>query len=87
MDLYLTPFCFPVTERQVAVPDGCSPVIWLENQETYLPANYKAIVRADTNEVISIAKKTYKVVPNEALIENSRCKVQMIRYWMLSAAH
>lgn len=70
MDLDLSEFMFPVIERPVAVPDGASPVIWLENQETYLPANYKAIVRADTNEVISIAKKTYKVVPNEALIEN-----------------
>jgi len=65
----LEPFCFPVTERVVAVDDFTSPVINLENTDTFLPNNYKAIVREDTNEVISIVKDTYKIVKNSDLID------------------
>ncbi len=65
----LEPFCFPVTERTVAVDDFKSPIINLENTDTFLPNGYKAIVREDTNEVISIVKNSYKVVKNSDLID------------------
>lgn len=65
----LVPFFFPVTERTVAVDDAQSPIINLENLDTFLPNGYKAIVREDTNEVISIVKDTYKVVKNSDLID------------------
>lgn len=65
----LEPFCFPVTQRTVAVDDAQSPIINLENLDTFLPNGYKAIVREDTNEVISIVKDTYKVVKNSDLID------------------
>lgn len=65
----LVPFCFPVTERIVAVDDSVSPTINLENTDTFLPNSYKAIVREDTNEVISIVKDSYKIVKNSDLID------------------
>jgi hypothetical protein len=65
----LEPFCFPVTERIVAVDDATSPIINLENTDTFLPNGYKAIVREDTNQVISIVKDTYKIVTNSDLID------------------
>jgi hypothetical protein len=65
----LQPFCFEVCERTVAVDDNKSPIINLENQDTFLPNGYKAIVREDTNEVISIVKDTYKIVTNSDLID------------------
>lgn len=65
----LEPFCFPVTQRQVAVDDATSPIINLENPDTFLSNNYKAIVREDTNELISIVKNSYKVVKNSDLID------------------
>lgn len=65
----LEPFCFPVAERTVAVDDATSPIINLENQDSFLPNGYKAIVREDKNEVISIVKDTYKIVRNSDLID------------------
>lgn len=65
----LQPFCFEVCERTVAVDDHKSPIINLENEDTFLPNGYKAIVREDTNEVISIVKDTYKIVTNSDLID------------------
>jgi len=65
----LEPFCFPVTERVVAIDDATSPLINLENKDTFLPNGYKAIVREDTNQVISIVKDTYKIVKNSDLID------------------
>jgi len=64
----LQPFCFPVTERAVAVDGGKTPLIDLELPESYLPNSYKAIVREDTNEVISIVKDSYQIVKNGDLI-------------------
>jgi len=64
----LNDYCFPVVERKVAVHNGQTEQIDLGNTETFLPGGYKAIVREDTNELISIVKQSYQVVPNETLI-------------------
>ena len=64
----LQDYCFPVIERKVAVHNGQSEFIDLENNSTFLPNDYKAIVREDTNELISIVRESYQVVHNEDLI-------------------
>jgi hypothetical protein len=64
----LQPFCFPVTERAVAVDDATFPLIDIDDQDSFLPNEYKAIVREDTNEVISIVKDSYRIVTNADLI-------------------
>jgi len=63
-------FTFPVTERPVAVFNGQNDLIDLDNRDTYLDNEYKAIVREDTNKLISIVKPSYKIIPNEVLINN-----------------
>ena len=60
----LNQFMFPVTVRPVTVPDGVTGSVY------QIPSNYKAIVREDTNEVISIVKNSYQIVRNEELINN-----------------
>ncbi len=65
----LQPFCFPVTERVVAVDNAKSPLIDIYDQDSFLPNGYKAIVREDTNEVISVVRDTYKIVTNSNLID------------------
>jgi hypothetical protein len=65
----LQPFLLPVTERTVAVDNSKTLLIDLEDQQTFLPNGYKAIVREDTNEVISIVRDTYKIVKNSDLID------------------
>lgn len=64
----LQEFCFPVTERAVAVDDAIHPTVQLDDDSTYLPNDYKAIVREDTNEVISIVRSSYQIVKNSELI-------------------
>jgi len=64
----LQPFCFPVTERAVAVDNAQTPLIHIEDPDSFLPNGYKAIVREDTNEVISIVKNFYQIVKNSDLI-------------------
>jgi len=64
----LEDFNFPVVERQVYADDGISATIDKGNRDTFLPSDYKAIVREDTNELISIVKQSYQVVPNDTLI-------------------
>lgn len=65
----LEAFCFPVTERSVAVDNATSPLIDIEDPESFLRNGYKAIVREDTNEVISVVKDSYKIVKNADLID------------------
>ncbi len=65
----LEPFCFPVAERQVAVDDAESLNIHLNDPSTHLASDYKAIVREDTNEVISIVRNSYNIVTNSELID------------------
>ncbi|MBT4034778.1 MAG: DUF932 domain-containing protein [Candidatus Marinimicrobia bacterium] len=64
----LNQFMFPVEERPVAIHDGAQDIMDIENRDTFLSADYKALVRADTNEPISIVRNTYQVVPNRVLI-------------------
>ncbi len=64
----LSSFMFPVEERPIAIHDGVTDIMDLENRNTYLSADYKAIVRADTNEPLSIVRNTYQVVPKKVLI-------------------
>jgi hypothetical protein len=64
----LTDFNFPVIERRVAVHNGEADLIDLGNAKTFLPGDYKAIVREDTNELISIVRDSYQIVPNESII-------------------
>ena len=64
----LRDFAFPVIERRIAVHNGQSEQIDLGDNETYLSGEYKAIVRQDTNELISIVRDSYQIVPNETLI-------------------
>lgn len=64
----LQPFCFPVTERAVAVDDATSPLIDIDDPDSFLSNGYKAIVREDTNEVISIVKDSYRIVTKADLI-------------------
>lgn len=64
----LEPFCFPVTERTVAVDNAKSPLIDIDDQDSFLPNGYQAIVREDTNQVISIVKDSYQIVRNGDLI-------------------
>lgn len=68
MDLH--DFMFPVIERPVAVFNGRNDLIDLDNKHTFLENDYKAIVREDTNELISIVKPTYQIIPNDILINN-----------------
>ena len=60
----LNQFMFPVTASPVTVPDAVTGSVY------QIPSNYKAIVREDTNEVISIVKNSYQIVRNEELINN-----------------
>lgn len=64
----LQDFMFPITERPVAINNGRNDISDWDNLQTFLTNDYKAIVREDTNEPISIVKNTYQVVPNETLI-------------------
>ncbi len=54
----LNRFMFPVEERPVAIHDGRQDIMDIENRNTFLSADYKALVRADTNEPISIVRNT-----------------------------
>jgi hypothetical protein len=64
----LSRYTFPVEERPIAIHDGIQDIMDIENRSTHLSADYKALVRADTNEPISIVRNTYEVVPNSLLI-------------------
>ena len=60
----LQEYMFPVEARPVTVPDG------IMGSNYQIPSHYKAIVREDTNKVISIVKNSYQIVRNEDLINN-----------------
>jgi len=44
-------------------------LIDLQEKGTFLPNDYKTIVREYTNQVILIVKQTYKLVPNATQID------------------
>jgi len=64
----LQDFMFPICERPVAINNGQNDITDWDNVSTFLSSDYKAIVREDSNEPISIVKKSYQVVSNEVLI-------------------
>jgi hypothetical protein len=74
----LRTYCFPVVERPVYTSDGQSEWIDPGNENTFLKGDYKAIVREDTNELISIVRRSYKVVPNETLIDQLLGEMEQI---------
>lgn len=53
----------------MAVNNDLNTTMDWEDQQTYLKNGYKAIVREDTNQVISIVKDSYKIVRNSELID------------------
>jgi len=61
-------YTFPVVERALAVHNGQRDDAHFLQPETHLSGPYKALVREDTNELISVVKDTYKLVRNEELI-------------------
>ncbi|SHG17298.1 protein of unknown function [Fodinibius roseus] len=64
----LKDFCFPVSQRAVAVDDFSGNLVDWGNENTYLTNGYKSIVRDDTNKVISIVKDSYRIIRNKTLI-------------------
>jgi hypothetical protein len=56
-------YYFPVEEKCISLQGNAD----IGSNETI--NGYKAIVRPDTDEVISVVKNTYKLVPNRELIE------------------
>lgn len=53
----LSDYFFPIEERSVVVHSGHAEESKFDNP---LPSSYKAIVRANTNEPISILRDSYK---------------------------
>lgn len=76
----LQSFCFPVTERFVAVDSGQANLIDIEDPSSFLSNGYKAIVREDTNEVISIVKESYKLIRNKDLIDHLLRELATLSY-------
>lgn len=64
----LKDFCFPVSERAVAVDDFSGNLVDWGNENTYLTNGYKSIAANDTNRVISIVKDSYRIIRSETLI-------------------
>lgn len=70
----LQDFCFPVEERGVTYTTQGSIFDWKTKSHKPLligkkTDKYKAIVRSDNNQLISIVNKNYKLVPNKELID------------------
>lgn len=70
----LNEFCFPVEEREVYFASNSNFFNWKSNGIVKRPTpkiadSYKAIIRNDTNNIISIVNRNYKLVPNQVLID------------------
>jgi hypothetical protein len=70
----LNEFCFPVEEREVYFASNSNFFDWKSNGIVKRPTpkiaeNHKAIIRSDTNNIISIVNRNYKLVPNKVLID------------------
>lgn len=61
LDRRLYNFTFPVEERKVFFED--------RNDISTITKSYKAIVRQDTDKLISIMNDTYKIIPNSEIIK------------------
>jgi ribosomal silencing factor RsfS len=57
----LSPYLFPVIEREVFHSD-------ILNKNPIRTRDYKAVVRKDSGELISIMNDTYKIIPNREVI-------------------
>ncbi|MCX6170947.1 MAG: DUF932 domain-containing protein [Ignavibacteriales bacterium] len=82
VDKKLQPYLFPVIEREVFHSDisgKASPL---------LTKDYKAIVRKDTSELISIMNDTYKIVPNSDVIRPLMEQLNMLdTSWFIDSSH
>ncbi len=77
----LEPFLFPVIEREVFHEDAFGKSM----QPTRA---YKAIVRKDTGELISIMNDTYKVVPNSEVIKPLMEQLNRLdTSWYIDSSH
>ncbi len=70
----LQSFCFPVEEREVYFSSNSNFYDWKTNglvqrPSTKIAEKYKAIIRSDSNKIISIVNRNYKLVPNQVLID------------------
>lgn len=79
-EIQLKQFSFPVQEREVFVEDYKGLV--------FPSSDYKAIVRQDNNQLISIARKTYKLVPNAEIIQKFTETLDNMDYrWIIDQSH
>ncbi len=62
----LTNYMFPVVERPISVHDWPEDRSGTENQNA--ASRYKVIMREDTDEIISVVRDSYKLIPNADLI-------------------
>jgi regulator of replication initiation timing len=77
----LEPFLFPVMEKEVHYSD-------LLNRNTVLTKDYKAIVRKDNGELISIMNDTYKIVPNREVIKPLMEQLNLLdTSWFIDSSH
>jgi len=77
----LEPFLFPVIERDVFHSDAL-------NRSSLLTKNYKAIVRKDNGELISIMNNTYKIVPNSEVIKPLMAQLHTLdTSWFIDSSH
>jgi hypothetical protein len=70
----LEQFCFPVEERDVYFSSNSKFFDWktngfIQRASPRLASNHKAIIRSDSNSLISIVNRNYKLVSNKILID------------------
>jgi len=82
VDKKLQPYLFPVIEREVFHQDVSG------KSSPLLTKDYKAIVRKDTSELISIMNDTYKIVPNSEVIKPLMEQLQTLDSpWFIDSSH
>lgn len=81
VQLLLDKFMFPVDEREVAIVRG-------KNGEMFRETDYKAIVRSDTSELISIQKSSYQLVRNSDIINPLLAELNLLDTpWFIDKSH
>jgi len=77
----LAPFLFPVAEREVYHSD-------ILNKNPIRTRDYKAVVRKDSGELISIMNDTYKIVPNSEVIKPLMEELHRLdTSWFIDSSH
>lgn len=77
----LEPFLFPVIEREVYHQD-------IQGRSFQPTSAYKAIVRKDTGQLISIMNDTYKIVPNAEVIKPLMEQLHKLdTSWYIDSSH